>query len=65
LPLGRGRNCLGKLGVLSGHNLVPLPPAKMTAFRCFISQIPQSLFMIMMQGLYKALAPMSNGGLLS
>jgi hypothetical protein len=24
------------LGVLSGHKRVPLPPAKMTALRCFI-----------------------------
>src|SRR5947209_20603550 len=35
-PLGRGKNCFGKLGVLRGHRRVPLPPAKMTALRWFI-----------------------------
>src|ERR1700680_3304111 len=33
-PLGSGKNCLGKAGVLSGQRRVPLPPAKITALRC-------------------------------
>src|SRR5437763_12964440 len=33
-PLGSGRNCLGKDGVLSGHRRVPLPPARMTTCKC-------------------------------
>ncbi len=35
-PLGSGRNCLGKLGVLKGQRRVPLPPARITTFRWFI-----------------------------
>src|SRR2546422_10120814 len=44
LPLGSGRNCLGKPGVLSGHKRVPLPPARITACKCFISQFLTSYF---------------------
>ena len=33
LPLGSGKNCLGKLVVLSGHSRVPLPPARITALK--------------------------------
>src|SRR5262249_33622129 len=35
-PLGSGRNCFGNVGVLSGQSRVPLPPARITAFKCFI-----------------------------
>src|ERR1700730_6279346 len=36
LPFGSGRNCLGKVGVLSGQRRVPLPPARITALKCSI-----------------------------
>src|SRR6266516_2330137 len=74
LPLGSGRNCLGKLGVLSGHSRVPLPPARITALRCSIQTLtyltsnifttnraPHCAQLLTMLGLYRGSGIVSNG----
>src|SRR6266516_6491463 len=74
LPFGNGKNCLGKLGVLSGHSRVPLPPARITALRCSIQTLtyltsnifttnraPHCAQLLTMLGLYRGSGIVSNG----